>query len=173
MALWLVLVLLIALAAFTAGQRHPGWLRTWQVRLSEFLPGKAKPSGVQQARQASFITIEQLRGLGAGSAGRVYKVEGRLLAYNLEPNRDVRLVLGSLVNPQVKLEARLLPEAAAANQEDAALYAELRQDLGLRFGTPRIQAAAVPGNPEVIVTGTAVMGHNGVNLAPVLDIRVQ
>lgn len=155
------------------GQRHASWMPAWPTHWSDLLPGHAKPSALQQARQASFITIEQLRGLGPGSAGHVYKVEGKFLAYGLEPNRDVRLVLASLVNPRLQLEARLLPEAAAANQEDAALYAELRQDLGLRFGPPQPRLQSVPGSPQVIVTGTAVMGRDGVSLAPVLNLRVQ
>lgn len=167
-ALWLLVLLLIALGLFTAYRRHPEWLHGLEVRLH-----LAPPTALQQSQSAAFTTIEQLDAQGVAAASRVFRVQARLVRFDLEPNGDLRLVLASLVHPATTLEARVLPPGAASSQEDAALYAELRQDIGLQFGQPSAHPTALASPPQVIVTGRAALAAGRVEIRPVFDFRVQ
>jgi len=173
---WIVLILIVVLAggyyAFRQGWRisrsHPA------VAPNVAPPGAPLPasSGVEEAKQASFSTLEQLRQLSPKDAGKVVKVQARLLSYEIEPNQDVRLRLVSLVNPALLVEADLWPAKRATTEDDAALYDELREMLTLRFGSAAGGPVQPPAN-TIMVTGKAAFGAHGVELAPVLDLRVQ
>lgn len=132
------------------------------------LPGGA----VAASRAARFATVEQIEQLTPGAAAPVYRVQARLLGVN-EDGNEIRLELGSLVNPRMTLDAYVPASGCGATQEDTALYEELREVIGLRFG-PLQTALTAPAQPtRVVAIGAVVAGPHGPELRPLLDLHVQ
>ncbi|MGH9395174.1 MAG: hypothetical protein ACRD1E_13455, partial [Terriglobales bacterium] len=133
---------------------------------------KLHASALAAGKSAQFTTIEQLVRTAPGAEARVYRLQAALLQYRLQGSQ-YRLRLGSLVNPAVGLDALLPPGRCFANAEDGALLDELRQDFSLRFGALGGRAVQPAQPTQVVVTGVAASGPDGVQLRPVLDLHVQ
>ncbi|HXR98410.1 MAG TPA: hypothetical protein VN709_11275 [Terriglobales bacterium] len=173
---WLVGVVILAAAAWLHTYRRSNWDQLFTRRSSTaagtapagcFVPASLDGHALDKSKQAAFATIEQLPKLAPG----VYRVQARLVSYSLAPGKDYDLVLASLTNPALTITAQLPAAACVANQDDGALYDELREDINLRFGAASTAAVHPPDSPTVIVTGISEAG--GHRLAPVLDFRVQ
>lgn len=132
------------------------------------LPGGA----VAASRTGKLVTIEELRRQAPGAASSIYKVQARLLDLS-QQGAQVRLHLGSLVNPSLTLDAWIPGDGCGASQEDAALYDELREIAALRFG-PLQPTPVAPKEPtQVLVTGALTQAGGSLALRPVLDLHVQ
>ncbi|MGN6594216.1 MAG: hypothetical protein ACTHJX_15085 [Terriglobales bacterium] len=130
------------------------------------LPGGA----VAASRTGKLVTIEELRRAAASSPG-IYKVQAKLLGLS-QDGAQVRLHLGSLVNPSLTLDA-WIPGHGCGAGEDAALYDELREIASLRFG-PLQPTPQAPKEPtQVLVTGALSQAGGSLGLRPVLDLHVQ
>lgn len=148
-------------------------------------PAPLGKTALELSRNSSFATVEQLLQRSAklpqGSAtspqrsalGPVYRVQARLLDYQLQPDRSYLLRLSSLVDAGRTLEARIPAGQCVANPEDGALYDELREDVDLRFGSPSAHAVTLAHPGTVLITAPVVQTASGVELAPVLDLSVQ
>jgi hypothetical protein len=175
---WLVIVLILAAAAWLHTYRRSNWDQLFSRHASTaatsapaatgcYVPASLDGHALDKSKQAAFATVEQLPSLGSG----VYRIQARLVSYSLAPGKDYNLVLASLTNPALTITAQLPAAACVSNQDDGALYDELREDINLRFGTATTAAVHPPGSPTVIVTG--ISQHGGHSLSPVLDFRVQ
>lgn len=138
---------------------------------------KPQPLGADAltlAKTARFVTVEQLLGgkLKA-SARQVYRVQAHLLGIQLLPDRSYLLQLSSLVDPSRTIEARIPAGACVSNPEDGALFDELRQDMDLRFGSPRARMVKPSPPASVLITAPAVSTPGRLSLEPVLDVSVQ
>ncbi|MGH9482640.1 MAG: hypothetical protein ACRD1L_11180 [Terriglobales bacterium] len=129
-------------------------------------------SAVAMAQSAPFLTVEQLLRLPAPKATAVYRVQARLLQYSLV-GQQYRIRLSSLVSPRLTVTAFLPAGSCAPNHDDGALYDELREDLNLQFGPATTQGVALPQPPQIVVTGIPSLGPDGLQLRPVLDLKVQ
>ncbi|MGH9477210.1 MAG: hypothetical protein ACRD1C_12895 [Terriglobales bacterium] len=132
-------------------------------------PLPALPGGaVAASRAAQFATIEQLHNSRPG----VYRIQARLLGLEIR-GAQIRLQLGSLVNPKLTVDALIPPEGCGATQEDTALYEELREVVSLRFGP--LQPRFIPPShaTEVVAIGALVHTSGGLELRPLLDLHVQ
>jgi hypothetical protein len=132
------------------------------------LPGGA----LTASRTGQLVTIEELRRQAPGATTAIYKVQARLLGLS-QQGAQVRLQLGSLVNPSLTLDAWIPGHGCGAAQEDAALYDELREIAALRFG-PLQPTPVAPREPtQVLVTGALTQADGSLALRPVLDLHVQ
>lgn len=132
------------------------------------LPGGA----VAASRAAKFATVEQIEQLKLDSSAPIYRVQARLLGLS-EDGREIRLELRSLVDPKLTMYAYVPASGCGASQEDTALYEELREVIGLRFG-PLKTALTTPAQPtRVVAIGAVVAGPHGPELRPLLDLHVQ
>ncbi|MGH9414735.1 MAG: hypothetical protein ACRD0Y_13480, partial [Terriglobales bacterium] len=93
----------------------------------------------------------------APNSAPVYRVQARLLGLQQQGN-EVRLELGSLVNPKLTLYAYIPATGCGATQEDTALYEELREVVDLQFG-PIKSTLTSPSQPtRVVAIGALVAG---------------
>jgi hypothetical protein len=174
---WLVIVLILAAAAWLHTYRRSNWDQLFSRHASTsaattgaagcYVPASLDGHALDKSKQAAFATVEQLPSLSPG----VYRVQARLVSYSLVPGKDYDLVLASLTNPALTITAQLPAAACVSNQDDGALYDELWEDINLRFGTATTAAVHPPDSPTVIVTGISQPG--GHSLSPILDFRVQ
>lgn len=164
-AIAIVIFLIVAGGVWLATQ-HPWRVPKGQATVPDF-HGQA----VQDAQKAGFTTVEQLLG-GTLKVGSIYKVEAQLQRYALDRG-NYTLTLGSLVNPSTTIKAEIPPSTAAANPDDGALYAELRQDFALRFAAPTAGGAAPAQPTKIVITGVLARNGSGWQLRPVLDLHVQ
>jgi len=178
-AAWLILLLLLAGAGvWILRQRRsappagaaPRLVATTSADCGPPLPD-LRGQAVARAKGATFTTVEQLLRLSAPSP-TLYRVQVQLLQYSAV-GQEYRLLLGSLVSPGLTLPARLPAGSCVANRDDGALYDELRQDINLQFGPITSRITVPPQATQVIVTGFASFGANGIELRPVLDFQVQ
>ncbi|HVA63652.1 MAG TPA: hypothetical protein VNF74_08000 [Terriglobales bacterium] len=178
-AAWLILLLLLAGAGvWILRQRRPSGSAATALHMAA--PTSAacgaplpdlRGQAVARAKGATFTTVEQLLRLSA-PAPTLYRVQAQLLQYSAV-GQEYRLLLGSAVNPGLTLPAHLPAGSCVANRDDGALYDELRQDINLQFGPITSRITEPPQATQVIVTGFATFGSNGIELRPVLDFQVQ
>lgn len=181
-ARWLVVIVTLAIiAGVTFFALHDGAWHHFRVDLFRRQSSRATaasacgeplpqfPGGALAAsRAAPFATIEQLKTMSSG----VYRVQARLLSVSTDGSQ-IRLHLGSLVHPALDLDAFIPPQACGASQEDRALYDELREVVGLRFGPLQARLTPPTQPTEVVATGALVRSSGGLELRPLLDLHVQ
>lgn len=171
---WLILLLVVAgigVWAYWHGESGRRSGRSTAAACGAPLPN-LHGDALAMAKSAQFLTVEQFSHLAAPRSGKAYRVQAKLLQYSAD-GQQYRLRLGSLEHPGVTLTATVPAGRCVSNKDDAALYDELREDFNLQFGPLTAQAAAPAQPPQVVVTGIASTGPNGLELRPVLDFQVQ
>jgi hypothetical protein len=162
-------VMLAAGAALWFSWRHrAAWQHAWRGAPRQSTPDLALARAKsQRAANARFLTVEQLLQLKPRPGASPVRVEAQLSGLQLD-HGAVRLQLASLVNPALHVNAEIPGPSA-----NSPLYAELREDVMLRFGqvTGQLRPPAEP--TRVVVTGTAVATSTGLELRPVTDLHVE
>ncbi|MGH9468054.1 MAG: hypothetical protein ACRD1Y_11940 [Terriglobales bacterium] len=133
---------------------------------------KLSGGAVAASRAAKFATIEQVEKLKAGARQPVFRVQARLLGLSTD-GHQIHLRFGSLTHPNMTLDAYIPASGCGASQEDTALYEELREVVGLRFGPMHAQLRPPSEPTQVVATGVVVPGPHGWEMRPLLDLHVQ